>query len=213
MMDASFAGTALLRLLLAAVLGAAVGLERETKRKPAGLRTLILVTMGSALFTICSEAIARIYGGDSTRIASNIATGIGFLGAGAILHARGAVIGLTTAASIFAMAAVGMAAGAGLSLIAGGATLVLLAVLVLLGRIEKVTERQVQLLTWSLTTGRPDVCVDAVMEYARSHRLAVSDLRVDSTGMEARVEFCIEAVAGEESETIRKLQELSRPHA
>jgi putative Mg2+ transporter-C (MgtC) family protein len=104
-----------LRLLLAAVLGAAIGYQRERAKKPAGLRTHILICIGSALFTIAS-----IYGfgvgADPSRLAAGIVTGIGFLGAGAIIRNREHVSGLTTAATIWAVAAIGLTAGAGLYL-------------------------------------------------------------------------------------------------
>jgi putative Mg2+ transporter-C (MgtC) family protein len=132
----------LLRLLVALALGAVVGWERELQRMPAGFRTHALVGLGSALFTVVS---AFAFAGpltDPTRIAAQIVTGIGFLGGGAILHYRGSVRGLTTAASLWAVAAVGMAAGAGLYVIAvGGAALVVVA-LELLDRVEKFAERR-----------------------------------------------------------------------
>src|SRR5581483_2932516 len=101
------------RLLLAAALGAAIGLERELRRKPAGLRTNILIALGSALFTTVSLELAGVNGGTSDRITAQIVTGIGFLGAGAIMRHRESVHGLTTAATIWVNAAVGVAAGAG----------------------------------------------------------------------------------------------------
>ena len=120
------------RLLLAAVLGAAIGLEREYRGKPAGLRTNILIALASALFTVLSIAIG---GGGATpdRIAAQIVTGIGFLGGGAILRSGNTIHGLTTAATIFVNAAIGMAAGAGefaTATVATGLTLIVLAVLV-----------------------------------------------------------------------------------
>jgi putative Mg2+ transporter-C (MgtC) family protein len=128
----------LVKLLLATVLGGAIGMERELAGKPAGLRTNILICVGAALFTHLSILIAQIgftpdgrpYG-DTTRIAAQIVSGIGFLGAGAILHAHGAVVGLTTAASIWVVAAVGAAIGAG-AYVEGIGTSVLI-VLVLVG--------------------------------------------------------------------------------
>src|SRR5437868_3018060 len=97
------------RLFVAAGLGAAVGLEREYNRKPAGLRTNILIAVGSALFTMLSVSMTAP-GGSTDRIAAQIVTGIGFLGGGAILHNRDSVHGLTTAATIWVNAAIGMAA-------------------------------------------------------------------------------------------------------
>ena len=116
--DLTFQGDLLLRILVAAVLGAAIGIEREMHDHPAGTRTHLLVALGSALFTVLS---AHGFGGgtgdpttvDPTRIAAQIVTGIGFLGAGAIIHYGTSVRGLTTAASLWATAAVGLATGAG----------------------------------------------------------------------------------------------------
>src|SRR5512136_1183018 len=92
--------------------GAIVGTERERQDKPAGLRTLILVCLGSAVFTMVSYAFTTTTG-DSGRVAAQIVTGIGFLGAGAILHSRTTVSGMTTAAAIWMMAAIGITVGAG----------------------------------------------------------------------------------------------------
>ena len=86
----------MLRLVTAAFLGGAIGLEREMKRKPAGLRTNMFICFGSAMFTILSQELASQWAGDHTRIAAQIIPGIGFIGAGAILHERGSVVGLTT---------------------------------------------------------------------------------------------------------------------
>jgi putative Mg2+ transporter-C (MgtC) family protein len=102
-----------LRLLLAAILGAAVGLEREIHDHPAGMRTHLLVSLGSAGFTVLSIAAFPAPGADPARVAAQIVTGIGFLGAGAILKEGISIHGLTTAASLWVVAAIGMAAGAG----------------------------------------------------------------------------------------------------
>ena len=121
------------RLMLAAALGAAIGFERELRQKSAGLRTNILISVGSALFTLMSLAMADSPGADKTRIAAQIVTGIGFLGAGAIMRTGSGVQGLTTAATVWVNAAVGVAAGGGeyrLALTATGVTLVALLVLV-----------------------------------------------------------------------------------
>jgi putative Mg2+ transporter-C (MgtC) family protein len=103
----------ILRLVLAATAGAVIGLERELHDKPAGFRTNILICFGAALFTVLSVEMAGEPYSDRTRIAAQIVTGIGFLGAGTILHFKGTVLGLTTAATIWANASVGMAFGAG----------------------------------------------------------------------------------------------------
>ena len=130
------------RLLLAAFCGAALGFERELKQKSAGLRTNMLIAMGSALFTVMSQELADGSSADPTRVAAQIVTGIGFLGAGAILRTNAGIQGLTTAATIWVNAAVGVAAGGGefqLALIATGVTL---GVLLLLNPLERQIERR-----------------------------------------------------------------------
>src|SRR5436189_4222758 len=108
-----------LQLSLATLFGGAIGLERELGGKPAGLRTNILICIGSVLYTHLSIAmLSAIAGGggtgtDPTRVAGQIVTGVGFIGAGTILHARGAVVGLTSAATIWVVAAIGVALGGG----------------------------------------------------------------------------------------------------
>ena len=117
-------------IVLAVVLGAAIGVEREVSGKAAGLRTNILICLGAAVFTIISIRMAGE--GDSlTRIAAGVVTGVGFLGAGAIIQDRGGVHGLTTAATIWFMACLGMACGAGLYELAVISTL--LAIFILIG--------------------------------------------------------------------------------
>jgi putative Mg2+ transporter-C (MgtC) family protein len=110
--------TIALKLVLAAILGGIIGIEREMRDKPAGLRTNILICVGSTLFMSISAKVAQMLGGDPTRIAAQIISGIGFLGAGAVLHSHGFVLGLTTAATIWVVAGVGMALGSGLYLVA-----------------------------------------------------------------------------------------------
>src|SRR5271163_2738993 len=111
----------LVRLLLAAVLGGIIGLERQLRHRPAGLRTNMFICFGAAMFTVLSRQLAGVES-DSARIAAQIIPGIGFIGAGSILHAKASVSGLTTAATLFVVAAVGMAAGGGLYLTACFAT-------------------------------------------------------------------------------------------
>ena len=119
-----------LRLLLATFLGGAIGLQRELSGKEAGLRTNMLICLGSALFTVLS--VLAFPGGDPSRLAAGVITGIGFIGAGVILHRTGGtVIGLTSAATIWSVAAIGIAAGAGKYIIAVAATVLALVILLL----------------------------------------------------------------------------------
>jgi len=137
----------MLQIGLATLLGGAIGLERELGGKPAGLRTNILICIGSVLYTHLSLAMLTGSTGtippgtDTTRVAAQIVTGVGFIGAGTILHARGAVVGLTSAATIWVVAAIGVALGSGYYLEGVGTTLAVVIVLAGLGRVEKVVER------------------------------------------------------------------------
>lgn len=123
---------ALLRIGLAATAGAILGLEREISHKPAGVRTYSMVATGACTFVIIG-LMAFGEGDPGSRIAATIITGVGFLGAGAIIQDRGSVVGLTTAAGIWGAAAVGMAFGAGLPVLATGATIIMLVVLRVVG--------------------------------------------------------------------------------
>ena len=128
----------ILKITLAAVLGMAIGLEREHRRKPAGLRTYTLVALGATLFTILSQNIggeAAAY--DPSRIASQVVVGIGFIGAGIIFIRGGHIEGLTTAAGLWTTAAIGMAVGFGFYTVAVFSAILSLAVLLLLRQIEK----------------------------------------------------------------------------
>jgi putative Mg2+ transporter-C (MgtC) family protein len=129
------------RLLLAAALGALLGFEREWRQKNAGLRTNILIAMGAALFTLMSIDLSASAGGDATRVASQIVTGIGFIGAGAIMRTRDGIRGLTTAAMIWVNAAIGVAVGGGEYRLAIIATAVTLLVLVLMNPLERFIDK------------------------------------------------------------------------
>ena len=147
----------LLRLLLASGLGGAIGLERELKRRPAGLRTNMCICFGAALFTILSTELAGEFGiGDHTRIAAQIIPGIGFIGAGSILHGRnGGVSGLTTAASIFVVAAIGMACGGGMYFLAIFSGALIFAALEILGRVEQQTGLKTLVMNYSVASEKP----------------------------------------------------------
>lgn len=128
------------KLLIAAVMGGIIGLEREWSGKPAGLRTNLLICVGAALITELSMTIADRAGhtgmSDPARLSAQIVSGIGFLGAGTILQARGAIIGLTTAATLWVVAAIGIAVGAGAFVEAIGTTTLVMLSLIVLRRVE-----------------------------------------------------------------------------
>ena len=139
------------RLVTAAVLGGAIGLERQLRHKPAGLRTNMFICFGAAMYTVLSDNLASSIGGDHTRVAAQIIPGIGFIGAGSILHARGSVVGLTTAATLFVVASVGMAAGGGLYITAIFATIVILLALAVLGKVERKFQIHSMFVTYEVT--------------------------------------------------------------
>jgi putative Mg2+ transporter-C (MgtC) family protein len=134
-----------LRLTVGLVLGAIIGFERELHRQPAGFRTHSLVALGASLFTIISGFGFGGAGSDPGRIAAQIVSGIGFIGAGTILQYRGHVRGLTTAASLWSVAAIGMAAGVGMYALAVLGTVLILIVLALLDRVEAFARRRFEI--------------------------------------------------------------------
>lgn len=127
------------RLLSACLMGGLIGLEREWRHKASGLRTNMLLCMGCAFFTWLSAVLAGEGNPDKGRVAANIVQGIGFLGAGLILHTRSRVKGLTSAATVFVVASIGMACGAGLYIEAGLATAIVLFALLVIGFLESAT--------------------------------------------------------------------------
>lgn len=130
-----------LSIVLATLLGAAIGLERELSGKSAGLRTNLLICLGAAVFTIISSRMAAGAADSATRIAAQIVTGVGFLGAGAIIQDRGGVHGLTTAATIWLVASIGMACGARFYQLAIVSALIAIVVLIGLGKLARPLER------------------------------------------------------------------------
>src|ERR1700684_1835598 len=150
-MASGLVATTLIRLALAAILRGIIGLERELKHRPAGLRTNMFICFGAALFTVLSDALAVEHLGDHTRISAQIIPGIGFIGAGSILHTRGLTTGLTTAATLFVVASVGMATGGGLYVTAVFATVVVLMALFALGHLERTFNLKTLLTCYEVT--------------------------------------------------------------
>jgi len=128
----------LFKLLLSVILGGLIGIEREMAHKAAGFRTNILIVLGSMLFTVVSIRLSQAFGGqvDPGRIAASVATGLGFIGAGAIIQTRGLVHGLTTAASIWVDGGIGIAIGIGFYFAAAATTIVTILVLFIFGYLE-----------------------------------------------------------------------------
>ena len=166
-------GHYILRLVLAVVLGGIIGVERELRDKPAGLRTMILICVGAAVFSIVSEAFRPPLGESGTRIAAQIVTGIGFLGAGAILRERHYIFGLTTAASIWTVAAVGVAVGFGMYALAVFSTAAIMFALLAFYELQKWFDslRDVQEYHFSVLNG--DDVLDNVVQMFQNARLRI----------------------------------------
>jgi putative Mg2+ transporter-C (MgtC) family protein len=180
--------TTMVRLVVAAILGGTIGLEREWRHRPAGLRTNLFICFGSAMFTVLSSQLAG-NPGESSRIASTIVTGIGFIGAGSVLHSHGSVSGLTTAATIFVTAAVGMAAGGGLYMIAIFATLVILLALVVLGKLEARFEVRTRGFTYEVVGPSTDEVLRELNRILEDEEIEMEDVHAAAVEGHSRVVF------------------------
>jgi putative Mg2+ transporter-C (MgtC) family protein len=181
----------MIRLIVAALLGGAIGLERQLRHKPAGLRTNLFICFGAAMFTVLSNQLAGGFGGDHTRVAAQIIPGIGFIGAGSILHARGSVVGLTTAATLFVVAGVGMAAGGGLYITALFATVVILIALALLGRVESRLSLQSLLIAYEVTGPSTTGVLSEINRVLDEGHRSMQTVRVAGDLTHARVVFSV----------------------
>jgi putative Mg2+ transporter-C (MgtC) family protein len=187
---AGFVSETLLRLILAAILGGLIGIERELKHKPAGLRTNMFICFGAALYTILSF---RFSATSPDRIAANIIPGIGFIGAGSILHSRGSVTGLTTAATIFVVASIGMAVGGGEYLPAIFATVVILIALNFLGWFERRFNLKSTLMGYSANAKAIEPALASLNRILDGHKLIMKSVQVGGTENNHRIHFTVEA--------------------
>lgn len=203
-----------MKLGLAVACGAAVGFEREISDKPAGLRTNMLITIGSTVITMTSIYLALTYAdrqvniADPGRIAAQIVSGIGFLGAGTIIQARGAVHGLTTAATIWVMAGIGIAIGSGYFAPAIAGTVVLIGVLVALGWVESRLERPRRFVFFRVSARRDPGVLDAVNDLAESHRLQLDSIALQREEGRMDMEFSLTCTARVRDDIIEKLLDL-----
>ncbi len=167
----------ILKLLLALALGGFIGMERELRDKAAGFRTLMFISAGSTLFTIFSFRLAG-NGSDPTRIAAQIVSGIGFLGAGVILRENGEIRGLTTAATIWLTAAIGVGVGGGQFIFSVLATTVILLVLWFFPALERLMDRRTsQVYTYQVTTQASLEKFAALVDLFRRHKLRIISTR------------------------------------
>ncbi len=203
---AAFVSSTVVRLILAAFLGGAIGLERELHRKPAGLRTNMFICFGSAMFTVLSVALAGEYTGDHTSVAAQIIPGIGFIGAGSILHSRGSVQGLTTAATLFVVAAVGMAAGGGLYMTALFATLVILLALEVLGWTEGYFNLKSLVINYEVEGEQAEEMISTVNGILEDERRIMQSVQVGRSNAHFRVQFSVEGTRREHELLLKRLR-------
>jgi putative Mg2+ transporter-C (MgtC) family protein len=201
----------LVRLTLAALLGGIIGLERELKRKPAGLRTNIFICFGSAMFTILSTELAKDFGiGDHTRIAAQIIPGIGFIGAGSILHDKGGVSGITTAATIFVVASIGMAAGGGLYVVAIFATMLIYLALHLLGILERQLNLKPLTMNYTVISGKTaDDLVAEVNSILEDQGKEMQAMHLSRSGEKEKLAFRVDGTRHEHKLLMDQLRQSS----
>jgi putative Mg2+ transporter-C (MgtC) family protein len=189
----AFSQGTITRLLMACAMGGVIGWEREWRHKASGLRTNILICMGAALFTMLSVVIAGAGSPNKGQVASNIVQGIGFLGAGLILHTRNRVLGLTSAATVWVVAAVGMACGAGLYVEAAIATLIVYFALRFIGLLEsRSTWKRYPMLYEVRGADENNMFADIFAVLDREH-LRLNIVERDKVGELERVTFTITA--------------------
>jgi putative Mg2+ transporter-C (MgtC) family protein len=197
----------LVRLIVAAILGGLIGLEREARHKPAGLRTQMFICIGAAFFTVLSGLLAGSLGGDHTRIAAQIIPGIGFIGAGSILHSRGSVSGLTTAATMFVVASIGMAVGGGFLLAAVFATLLLFIALRALGILEARFSLKAAVYSYEVLGPNLEdmmIAVNGILAEERQNMQTVHISRIDHL---SRVQFTVDAVPRDQESVLQRLRQ------
>jgi putative Mg2+ transporter-C (MgtC) family protein len=181
------------RLLLASVLGGAIGLERELSRKSAGVRTNLLICMGAAFFTLLSPVLAGEIGSNKGQVASNIVQGIGFLGAGLIIHNRSRVSGLASAASIWVVASIGMACGAGLYLAASVGALIVIVALAFVGLLEQRANLKSYPVTYEVRGHDQPQMLQSVLDAMDHIGQRLTDIQTDTIGEIQRISFPLAA--------------------
>jgi putative Mg2+ transporter-C (MgtC) family protein len=197
--------SSLTRLIVAAILGGLIGLEREFKHRAAGLRTNMFICFGAAMFTLLSQRLAGVPS-DSARIAAQIIPGIGFIGAGSILHMRGLTTGLTTAATLFVVASVGMAAGGGLYLTAMFATGLVLLALFLLGHMEETFNIKLLMTCYEVTGASVEEISNEVNRILEPHHRLMQNTLTGNTGQHIRLQFDVEGCNREQRELLQQLK-------
>ena len=199
------------KLVLAAFLGGLIGLEREAKHRSAGLRTNIFICVGAAMFTLLSDQLAVLHMGDHTRIAAQIIPGIGFIGAGSILHARGDLVtGITTASTLFVVASIGMAVGGDRYLIAIFATLLVIGVLLLLGSTERLLNLKTMIYAYEVASSSAEQATIDVNEALEPLHYFASNVEIAPTPRHVRLRFECEGTRRQQTALLRSLRECGK---
>ncbi len=194
-------------------------MERELSDKPAGLRTNMLICVGSTLITMVSLHVALSYAerqvniADPGRIAAQIVSGVGFLGAGTIIQARGSVHGLTTAATIWVMAGIGLAIGSGYFAPAIATTAILLAILWVLGRIEGRLSKPRRFVHFEVKSRREAGVLDEINDIAESNGLQLDDFRLSRDDEAMEIEFALTCSASARDEFVERMLEIDAVEA
>ena len=204
-MASGLVSSSVVRLLLAAILGGLIGLERELKHRAAGLRTNMFICFGAAMFTVLSQQLAGVPS-DAARIAAQIIPGIGFIGAGSILHMRGLTSGLTSAATLFVVASIGMAAGGGLYLTAIFGTGMVLLALFLLGHAEQTFNLKLLMSSYEVTGSSVEQISQEVTRILESHHRLMQNVATGSTGQHVRLQFDVEGCNREQKQLFAQLK-------
>jgi len=193
------------RLFFACLMGGLIGVERELKRKSAGVRTNILICLGAAFFTLLSAVLAGDANPDKGRVASNIVQGIGFLGAGLILHNRSRVSGLTSAASVFVVASIGMACGAGLYWAAAVATFISIFALEVVGFLERKASIKGYSLVYEARGRDQTVMLKSILDAMDKCNERLACVERDAIGELQRVSFTVVATRREHERLHQRL--------
>ena len=197
------------RLIVASALGGMIGLEREVKRRSAGVRTNLLICMGAAFFTLLSAVLAGDLSPNKGQVASNIVQGIGFLGAGLIIHNHSRISGLTSAASVWVVASIGMACGAGLLAVAAIATIIVILALEIVGFLERRASIKIYSLIYEARGADQTAMLRSILDGMDKAGERLADFATNAIGDLQRVSFTVTATKKQHERLRGKL--LSEP--
>jgi putative Mg2+ transporter-C (MgtC) family protein len=204
------------KIAFALLCGILLGAEREIKNKPAGLRTIVLITIGAAFFMIVGDLIARVTEGpsditrvDTSRVAAHVVSGIGFLGGGAIIQSRASIHGLTTAATIWVAAGIGLSIGLGFPILAMGTTLVVLLVLVVLDPVRAWMSRRGKSRELALILPNDSLTLERVISVLLDNDIPERNIRMRHSDDTLRLGITYRAWRGDKQDLLNELAEIN----